>query len=146
MLPPVEVAFNIVAVVLLTVTAPLPPLKVKFGETSAPPVDEIPELADKFIAVVALSPPAPVKLMLPPVEFRLMVGAVIPAAEASEILLNAVIDTVPVPTAVACTLPPLRFTVPLVAVSETLLTAVSAVLVVKLLLVVTERLLNVEAP
>jgi hypothetical protein len=94
---PLADALRAVALVLLTVIGPLPPVNMRLPVLSAPPVEETPVAPLRVIEPPALKPPAPLKLILPPVETKVMKGAVTPTVPESVMLLLAVMETLPNP-------------------------------------------------
>jgi len=66
---------KLLAVVLVTCAAPVPPLIVKLGVLRAPPVALTPVAACNINELLAVSPDPPVRVILPAVEWRVMFAA-----------------------------------------------------------------------
>ncbi len=104
---PFAVAVRAAASVLLTIAEPVPPLSIKDPVCRSPNALELTPVApSSVIDVVADSPDTVERVTALPVDLRLMLAAVIPEAPESVIAPLPVIDTVPVPAAVACIAPP----------------------------------------
>lgn len=111
-LPVIELA------VTLAVTVPVPPFKVKAPVVSDGPIYLVAPLAPSRVIDVAALRVTEVRLTFEPVDFRLILSAVMLFKPASVIWLEDTIETEPVPAVVAFVTSP-KLTAPEPAVSET---------------------------
>lgn len=119
---PLAVAVSAVALVFETRTAPVPPATVRLAVLRSPPVELTPPLPLRLMEVGATIP-VDEKLIVPPVELRLMFAALKFEPAESVRLFVAVTFTCPVPACVAWTAAP-KAMPPFVAVRLTVLTAI----------------------